>query len=103
MTDKDDIKVLVEDIRREREILEKKESKLKTREEELTNLLSKASKLSVDEAKKILLEELEKELKEEIAKKIRWAEERVKLEANDKAKEILLDAMKHGATGYVAE
>ncbi len=103
MADKDDIKILVEDLRREREILDKKEAKLKAREEELTSLLSRASKLSVDEAKKVLLEELEKELKEEIAKKIRWAEERVKLEAGEKAKEILLDAMKHGATGYVAE
>lgn len=103
MTDKDDIKVLVEDLRREREILDKRQAKLKAREEELTEKLSRASKLSVDDAKKILLEELDKELKEQIAKKIRWAEERVRLEANEKAKEILLDAMKHGATGFVAE
>ena len=103
MTDKDDIKLLVEDLRREREAFDKKESKLKAREEELTDKLSKVTKLSLDEVKKILLDELEKELKEEIAKKIRWAEERVKLEASEKAKEILLDSMKHGATGYVAE
>ena len=103
MTDKDDIKLLVEDLRREREAFDKKESKLKAREEELTDKLSKVTKFSLDEAKKILLDELEKELKEEIAKKIRWAEERVKLEASEKAKEILLDSMKHGATGYVAE
>lgn len=110
MTDNDinkfgsnELKVLVEDLRRDRESLQKKENKLKEKEAELTAVLAKASKLSVDEAKKLLLNELEKELKEEIAKKIRWSEEKVRLEVNEKAKEILLDAMKHGATGYVAE
>lgn len=103
MTDKDDIKVLVEELRHEREALQKKESKLKLKEEELTSLLAKTAKLTSDEAKKILLNELEKDLREEIAKKIRWAEEKIRLESNEKAKEILLDAMKHGATGYVAE
>ena len=102
MTD-NDIKVLVEELRSERESLQKKELKLKEKEKELATLLAKASKLPADEAKKLLLSELEKELKEEIAKKIRWAEEKIKLEAGEKAKEILLDAMKHGATGYVAE
>ena len=38
-----------------------------------------------------------------MAKRIRNAEERIKLEANEKAKEILADAMKHGATSYVPE
>lgn len=103
MTDKDDIKAIVTEIKRDREILERGKSKLKAREEELIQKLSKASKMGVDEAKKLLLEELDKELKEEIAKKVRWAEERVRLEASEKAKEILMDAMKHGATGYVAE
>ncbi len=56
-----------------------------------------------DEAKKVLLEEVQKELTGEIAKKIRQAEEKIKEEAHDKGMEILLDAMKHGATSYVAE
>jgi ribonucrease Y len=103
MTDKDDIKVLVEELRRDRESLQKKESKLKEKEEKLVSALAKTAKLDVNEAKKLLFSELEKELKEEIAKKIRWAEEKIKLESGEKAKEILLDAMKHGATGYVAE
>jgi ribonuclease Y len=103
MADKDDIKIIVEELRRERETLQKKESKIKAKEEELTELLAKASKLTKDEAKKLLISELEKELKEEVAKKIRWAEERIRLEVSEKAKEILLDSMKQGATGYVAE
>lgn len=59
--------------------------------------------MTVDEAKKVLLSEVQKDLAAEIAKRIRQAEEKIKEEANERAREILLDAMKHGATGYVAE
>lgn len=65
--------------------------------------LEKISNMTRDEAKKVLLDEVQKELTGEIAKKIRQAEEKVKEEASVRAQEILLDAMKHGATGYVAE
>ncbi len=51
----------------------------------------------------MLLDEVQKELTGEIAKKIRQAEEKVKEEAGERAREILLDAMKHGATEYTAE
>jgi len=99
----DDIKVLVEDLRRDRETLEKRQEALKKREEELTSRLEKVSNMTRDEAQKILLDEIQKELTSEIAKKIRASEEKVKEEANEKAQEILVDAMKHGATSYVAE
>lgn len=72
-------------------------------EDELKDKLSKVSNLTIEEAKKMLLDEVQKDLTAEIAKKIRSAEERIKLEANEKAKEILADAMKQGATSYVAE
>lgn len=65
--------------------------------------LEKISKLTADEAKKLLLDEVQKDLTSEIAKRIRNSEERIKLEASEKAKEILADAMKHGATSYVPE
>jgi ribonucrease Y len=65
--------------------------------------LEKASKMTTDEAKRALLDEVQKDLTSEIAKKIRQAEEKIREDANEKAQEILLDAMKHGATGYVAE
>jgi len=98
-----EIKILVEDLRRQRKALEKKEGKIKAREEELKKLLEQASKMTVNEAKKKLLEEVEKDIKADVAKKIRAAEERIKQEAKEKAKEILVDSMKHGATQYVAE
>ena len=99
----DDIKILIEDLRRQRGALDKREQKLKAYEEDLKEKLAKASKVSIEEAKKLLLESVEKDIKEEMAKRIRRLEERVKIEANEKAQEILADAMKHGATTYTAE
>ncbi len=78
----------------------KSEKKLK---EELIKKLEDVSHMSREEAKKQLLAEVQDELTSEIAKRIRNAEDRIKQEANEKAREILVDAMKHGATDYVAE
>jgi len=65
--------------------------------------LEKIANMTKEEAKRALLDEVQTELTGEIAKKIRAAEEKIKEEAQEKAQEILLDAMKHGATQYVAE
>ena len=99
----DDLKILVQDLKDQRKSLEKKEEYLKKHEEELIEKLSRVSKITVDEAKKELLDQVQKSLTSEIAKKIRLSEEKIKLEAGEKAKEILADAMKHAATSYVAE
>lgn len=74
-----------------------------TVQDEYKDKLSKVAKMTPDEAKKALLDEVQKELTGEIAKKIRAAEEKIKEEASEHGREILLDAMKHGATNYVAE
>jgi len=71
--------------------------------DEYVDKLAKVAKMTPDEAKKALLDEVQKDLTGEIAKKIRAAEEKIKEEAHDKSVEILLDAMKHGATAYTAE
>ncbi len=81
----------------------KREELLNRKEKDLEEKLAKAAKMSVDDAKKYLLAEVQKDLTEEIAKKIRAAEDRIKLESSEKAKEILVDSMKHGATAYTAE
>ncbi|QQG47820.1 MAG: ribonuclease Y [Candidatus Woesebacteria bacterium] len=73
------------------------------KQDDYVKKLEKASSLTREEAKKELLSEVQKELTSEIAKKIRQGEERIKLEAKEKAKEILADAMKQGATSYTAE
>lgn len=103
MTSKDDISVLIEEIKKERLALEKKKAEVEKMEEQVKELLSKAAKMTVEEAKKALLEQVAKELNSEVAKRVRQAEERIKLEAEEKAREILVDAMRHGATNYTAE
>ena len=45
----------------------------------------------------------EDKLKAEIAKKVKQAEEETKTKADEKAKQILADAMRYGATDYLAE
>lgn len=71
--------------------------------EDYLKKLEKVSGLTAEEAKKQLLTEIERELSLEIAKRIRQAEEQIKLEGEARAREILVDAMQHGATSYVAE
>lgn len=71
--------------------------------EDYLKKLEHASNLTRDEAKNVLLEELDRELASEKAKRIRQLEDDIKLEVSEKAREILVDAMQHGATDYVAE
>jgi len=100
---KDDIEILVEDLRRQREALAEKEIKIEQLETQLKTKLAEVSKMTIEEAKKELLSLLDRELKEEKVKRIRNFEERIKQDAKELAKEILIDAMKHGATSYVPE
>lgn len=65
--------------------------------------LEQVANLTRGEAEKKLLEELDHELINEKAKRLRQLEDDIKLDAAEKAKEILVDAMQHGATDYVAE
>lgn len=74
-----------------------------TAQADYIKLLEKAGKMTADEAKRALLDEVQKDLTGEIAKKIRAAEEKIKEEAKERAQDILLDAMKQGATAYTAE
>ncbi len=74
-----------------------------TKQDEYIAKLEKISSLTKEEAKRELLSEIEKDLKSEISRRVRNAEERIRAEAKEKSKEILADAMKHGATTYTAE
>lgn len=65
--------------------------------------LQEIANLSKEEAKKIVLQKVELELEQEIAKKIRLAEEKVQSELDQKARDLLVDAMHHASTDYVAE
>ena len=86
--------------------LEASEAKV-TELEELKNeqleKLEKVAKMTRDEAKKIILEAMDKRLVDEKARRIKDVESAIKDKIEDKARDMLVDAMKHGATDYVAE
>ncbi len=65
--------------------------------------IQKVASLSKEEAQKIIFNNLEKRLEAEMARTITSAEEKAKEEADDKAQEILVNSLKHGATDYVSE
>lgn len=88
-----DVKNNVESIKRE----------LEQKREQLLQKLEKISGFTKDQAKDLLLAGWEDKLKGEVAKKIKTAEEEIKLTADDKAKQILVDAIRYGAIDYVSE
>lgn len=65
--------------------------------------IQEAAGLTKDEAKKIIFDTLEKRLQADMAKTIKAYEEKILEEADGRAQEILIEAMKHGATEYVSE
>ncbi len=65
--------------------------------------LEKIASLTKDQARELLLSGWEDKLKSEVAKRIKQSEEEVKKDVDEKAKQILVDAMRYGATDYTAE
>ncbi len=83
--------------------VEQKLRDLETIKTEQLAKLERVAQLTRDEAKTLILKAVEDRLHKEIAHQIRQAEETAKEDANKKAKMILVDAMRHGATDYVPE
>lgn len=83
--------------------LEKRLAEIEVLRQQQLQKLEKIAALTKDEARKLILEATEKRMAEEVARKIVDAEKEVKVTAEEKAKEVLVDAMKHGAVDYVAE
>jgi len=83
--------------------LDNLKKEIEEKREQILQKLEKIAALTKDQAKDLLLRGWEEKLKEDIAKKIKAAEEEVKTIADDKAKQILADAMRYGAIDYVAE
>lgn len=65
--------------------------------------LEEISHISQDEAKKLILDEAKKDAAADIAKIIKEAEEEARVTANKKSREILADALRHGALDYIPE
>lgn len=85
-----------EDILLEKSSLDKKRDELLVRFEKLTHM-------TADEARSTLLNFWEKKLQADISRRIREAEEQIQKESEEKAKEILVQAMRYGVTDYVSE
>lgn len=83
--------------------IEDKFSELEKLRKDLIEKIEKSSNLSAEEAKKILLEQVDKDLSAEISKKVKMAEDEVKLQSDEKAREIIADAILHGVTDYAVE
>lgn len=97
--------------------LEEREKLVKEREEELARLkseidqikkkelekLEKIAALSKEEARELILTATEKRLAEDVARKIKEAEDEIRAHVDEKAKEIFVEAIQHGATDWVAE
>lgn len=101
---------LEDQVKKEKQLLETQnkqaeDMKAKIVEEEsaMAKKLEKIASLTTEQAKKELLAQVEKGSSQEIARIIKETEEKAKNEAEDLAREILVDSMRAGATDYVAE
>lgn len=83
--------------------LNQEKEKLHALVEEAKIKLEQTSGLTKDEAKKLILELLDKDLTQDKGKRIREFEEDFKRESTKIAGDILVTAMRHGATDYVVE
>lgn len=92
-----------EKLEEKQEQLNREKEKLQEKREEYIKKLEKISGLTREEARQILLDEAEKDAAAMIARIIREKEEEAKATADQKAREILVDAMRHGALDYIAE
>jgi len=83
--------------------LEKKQSQIDQTYKEQQEKLQNIASLTKEEARSLLLSSFEKSLVEEKGKMLKVMEEDVKKEIDHMAQELLIDAMRYGATDYVVE
>ena len=90
-------------IERERQNIEKLKKELEEKRDGILQKLEKIAQMTKDQARTLLLQGWEDKLKADIAKRIKQSEEDIKNTMEEKAKELLIDSMRYGATDYVAE
>lgn len=86
-----------------RENLQAELDQLKKSKESVLKKLESVAKMTTEEAKSFLFKNLETKLSKEMAVIVRQKEEETKLAANLKSREVIIEAMKHGATDFVPE
>jgi len=90
-------------IEREKQSLNDARRDIDEKRDAVLQKLEKIAQMTKDQARTLLLQGWEEKLKADIAKRIKQSEEEVRQTADEKAKQILVDAMRYGATDYVAE
>jgi ribonuclease Y len=88
---------------RDKQSLEDQKKTVAEKRDEILLKLEKIAKLTQLEAKDLIMGGWEEKMKKEIAQKIRSAEEEIKKTVDEKAKELITDAMRFGAVDYTAE
>jgi len=92
-----------EEMERKERSLEQAKSDIKKVRDQLAVQLDKIAQLTKEEARELVIQQTEEDLKSHIAKKIKEAEFKIQNESDEKAREILIDAMQKSATDYVTE
>ncbi len=88
---------------KQKQSLEELKKEYEEKRENILQKLEKVTQMTKDQAKQLLISGWEEKLKSDLAKRIKQAEEQLKQNVEEKAKELLVDSMRYGATDYVAE
>ncbi len=83
--------------------LDNRSTQLEETRKSLVKKLEQVAGLTREQAREQILENLERTVSKDMAEVIQAKINQAKEEADEQAKEILVDAMKHGATSYVSE
>lgn len=109
-TQEDKLRKLESDLNQKGSQIETRLADIETTKAEMAQLrlkqvekLEKIGGLTKEKAKDILLEAVDKKLARDVAERIRAAQDEIKETVEDKARDLLIDAMYHGSTEYVAE
>lgn len=78
-------------------------AKISAQADTMVEKLEKIASLTTEQARKEILIQVEKRSAGEIARLVKESQEKAKNEAEDLSREVLVDAMRAGATDYVAE
>lgn len=90
-------------VERDKQQIDGLKKELEEKRDLILQKLEKIAQMSRDQARDLMLQGWEDKLKAEVAKRIKNAEEEIKRTTEEKAKEILIDSMRYGATDYTAE
>lgn len=90
-------------LERDKQSLADMKKNVEEKRDQILQKLEAIAQMTKDQAKQLLLAGWEEKLKADVAKRITQAEEDIKRAVDDKAKNLLVDAMRYGATDVTAE